>query len=121
MNHKAIRDAVTLTIIDVAKNKGEDLVIESGDQAIVEHLGFASMDIAVLVATLETRLGIDPFMENKAVITEIRTVDDLCHVYERCLLDIDNPDDTNEFSTASVRRKQAMNRRAGRPERELDE
>ncbi len=117
MNRKVIGETVKSVIIEVAKNKGEDMVIESGDQAIVEDLGFASLDVAVLVATLETKLGVDPFLENKAVITEIRTVDDLCKVYARCLLDDDTENENDELPATGGRRKQAMNRRDGRPQR----
>lgn len=47
-------------------------------------LGLASLDLAQLVAILETDLQADPFAE-LVPITGVRTVDDLCVAYERAL------------------------------------
>jgi acyl carrier protein len=43
--------------------------------------GLSSLDLAGLVAKLERRWKIDPFLEAKA-ITEVRTVGDLCRAYQ---------------------------------------
>ena len=42
--------------------------------------GLTSLDLAALVALLERRWNVDPFLE-AAAITEMRTVGDLCRVY----------------------------------------
>jgi acyl carrier protein len=42
--------------------------------------GLTSLDLAALVAKLERRWRIDPFLE-ASTITEVRTVADLCRVY----------------------------------------
>ncbi len=52
---------------------------------LIEGLGFKSLDIATLVSYLEMELDIDPFSSNQANITDIRTVADICQVYEKCL------------------------------------
>ena len=45
--------------------------------------GLTSLDLAALVARLERRWKIDPFLEATA-ITEVRTVGDLCRAYQDC-------------------------------------
>lgn len=51
---------------------------------LVEDLGFRSLTMARILAILEGRLNCDPFSQQVAV-TSIRTVDDLCSAYEKCL------------------------------------
>ena len=47
--------------------------------------GLSSLDLAALVAKLERRWKIDPFLEAKA-ITEVRTVGDLCRAYQEYIV-----------------------------------
>ena len=59
---------------------------EFGDSSeIVDELGFSSLTVAALIASLEEELGVDPFQQDDVMITDIRTVGDLCRAYERCL------------------------------------
>jgi acyl carrier protein len=52
---------------------------------LVDDLGFSSLDIASLVSYLEMELGVDPFLSGQINITDIRTVSDMVHAYEKCL------------------------------------
>jgi acyl carrier protein len=67
---------------EIARQAGRDVLVEDR-QSLVSDLGFGSMDIAQLVATLEIALDLDPFAKEVA-ITSIRTVGDLCDAYRRC-------------------------------------
>jgi len=52
---------------------------------IVDELGFSSLMVATLIAHLEEEFGVDPFQDENVMITDIRTVGDLCGVYAGCL------------------------------------
>jgi acyl carrier protein len=60
--------------------------------ALVDDLGFKSLDLARIIAILELQLDVDPFAEQVS-ITAIRTVGDLCAAYAACL-----PDQTGDGS-----------------------
>ncbi len=49
---------------------------------LVDDLGLASLDVAELIASLEIELGIDPFGDGTASITDISNIGSLCSVYE---------------------------------------
>jgi len=49
--------------------------------ALVDELGFSSMDIAILIARFDTELNKEPFAD-KYAITDIRTIADLIAAYE---------------------------------------
>jgi acyl carrier protein len=51
--------------------------------SLVDDLGFASLDIATLIAMLEDIFKFDPFAEGQIAITDIRTVGDLYKVYRK--------------------------------------
>ena len=53
--------------------------------ALVEELGFTSWTIVSLFADLEKVFGVDPLEDDEVAITDIRTVGDLCDLYENCL------------------------------------
>ncbi|MEW6736113.1 MAG: acyl carrier protein [Acidobacteriota bacterium] len=67
-------------ILDIANQRSTFLDRIDSNHLLVEDLRFGSLDIAQLVATLECKLGIDPFT-TQITITRIRTVDDLCNAY----------------------------------------
>jgi len=52
---------------------------------VVEDLGFQSLDVGTLTAFLEMEFKIDPFTAGIAVVTEIRTVQEVCDLYFRCV------------------------------------
>ena len=55
------------------------------DMEIVDELGFTSLAVASVIANLEEILIVDPFQDEGVMITDIRTIGDLCTVYENCL------------------------------------
>lgn len=50
--------------------------------AIVRDLGFASLDVAELIAVLEMELDVDPFSDGVSLM-DVRTYGDFCAVYEK--------------------------------------
>lgn len=85
MNNQAIDDAVKAAIRQVADEQSIPLERVEDHHAIVDDLGFKSLDISTLVVLLEQNLGVDPFSSFRASLTDIRTVADLVSIYERCL------------------------------------
>lgn len=78
------RDDVILGVVrNVAHDKHPEIESVAREQTLVEDLGLASLDLAVIVAKLERKLGVDPFAE-RVPITRIRTVGDLCAAYASC-------------------------------------
>jgi len=76
---RAIHEAV----LEVARQRRDDLKAVAEDQRLTEDLGLGSLDLAQLVAMLEIRLGLDPFSTQTSVAA-VRTVGDLCAAYRRC-------------------------------------
>jgi len=73
-------------------------------------LGLSSLDLALLVAELESELGVDPFAKLVS-ITSVRTVDDLVRAYRSAVFG-DNKPQANDSDLAS-----AMQRASSRRER----
>lgn len=74
------------TILTILEKVGTDRGIEPTaflPQRGLVDIGFKSIDLARIVAVAEIRLGVDPFETRP--ITDIRTVGDLCRVYEDAL------------------------------------
>src|SRR5262245_15218218 len=57
----------------------------TGADALVDDLGFRSLDVATLAALLERELKVDPFGTHAVSPTDVRTVQDLTAAYEKCL------------------------------------
>jgi acyl carrier protein len=68
--------------LDIARERTPDLPRITGAQRLSTDLGFGSLDLAQLVATLELRLGLDPFAST-ASLGEVHTMEDLCRVYRQ--------------------------------------
>ncbi len=81
-----IKNTIIDSIKQIAQEQGINIESINGSDAIVDDLGFASLDIATLVAVLESKLKVDPLSSGKVAITEVRTIDDICEAYSRCLL-----------------------------------
>jgi acyl carrier protein len=71
---------VLATILGIAQRRDPALTAIRRDQALAA-LGFDSLDLAQLVAMLETETGLDPFATQ--TIGSVVTVGDLCDLYAR--------------------------------------
>lgn len=85
MNYKKLKQLIRESIYQISEEQGLGIVEIQDNCSLVEELGFASLDVATLVAVLDTTLGVEPFSSNIAVITEIRTIEDIARVYEKGL------------------------------------
>lgn len=103
---KAVRDQVAL-ILEEKELPARD--IKSEDLLNVD-LGLTSLDLAILVTTLEIQLRADPFQELVA-ITSVRTIGDLEDAYLQFFSK--TGDGVQDDELAKVRR-QAENRRGGK-------
>jgi len=101
---------VKALILQVAKDQSIPIDKVENHHSIVEDLNFSSLDVATLASLLETTFEVDPFSRNMAVITEIRTVNDICKLYERCLTDTSSSTKEKcslqeDFNRGELRRK----------------
>lgn len=85
MNSSDVKKSIISVIKDIAEQQGIELPPVKDKHEIVDDLGFTSLQVAALVANLEEELGIDPFEDEDASITDIRTIKDICEVYVECL------------------------------------
>lgn len=76
-----IKASVERVIRRVAEERGLTLPALRDDTEIVDELGFSSLVVAALIASLEEELGFDPFQDEDVMITDVRTFGDLCRVY----------------------------------------
>jgi hypothetical protein len=74
-----IEAIVHKTIAELLERRGRQAVAINDDSLLVA-IGLISLDLAALIATLQTRLKADPFFSAKS-ITDVRTVGDLCRAY----------------------------------------
>lgn len=81
----SVKEKVRGAIVEIAEERGLALPEIRDDSEIVDELGFSSMTVAALIAQLEETLEVDPFEDENVMITDIRTVGDLCGVYARAL------------------------------------
>ncbi|CAB3765831.1 acyl carrier protein [Paraburkholderia humisilvae] len=79
--NEAVKDTIVNAIRAIAVQRGLSLPPLTDSTEIVEGLGFKSLAVAALIAMLEEELGVDPFSHEDVMITDIRTVGDLCSVY----------------------------------------
>lgn len=76
----------------IVDNEIRDLLLEddyevgtlTGQEQLVE-LGLNSLLLARLLIQLEAALGVDPFINQSAVIWDAQSVNDLVAIYERAL------------------------------------
>lgn len=78
-----LKQTIYSTIQRVAKRKSLEIGVIRDQDALVDNLGFKSLDLARIIAILELKLDLDPFAELVS-ITSIRTVGDLCAAYAKC-------------------------------------
>jgi acyl carrier protein len=75
-----IEATIHRTIVEILELGGKPVPRFDEEDDLVAT-GLSSLDLAALVAKLERRWKIDPFLEAMA-ITEVRTVGDLCRAYQ---------------------------------------
>ncbi|UXY16148.1 phosphopantetheine-binding protein [Chitiniphilus purpureus] len=80
-----IKEVIENVIRSVATERDLPLPALTGATEIVDELGFSSLLVATLIANLEEALGVDPFQDEDVMITDIRTIQDLCDVYAQSL------------------------------------
>jgi acyl carrier protein len=80
LDRDQVAELVRDEIRQLLDERAEPVVTLSEEANLAADLGFASLDLAQLVAQLEQRLGEDPFAE-LVPITSIRTVGDLVDAY----------------------------------------
>ncbi|NKB24241.1 MAG: acyl carrier protein [Kiritimatiellae bacterium] len=85
MDYKEINQTVKDFIMQINEEQELGISEVQDDDSLVEDLGFSSLYVASLVAFLENKLEVDPFSTNRAVITEMRTVEDIAKAYEKSL------------------------------------
>jgi acyl carrier protein len=74
-----IEETIRLTIADLVRRRGQTVAPFEDDAPLVAT-GLTSLDLAALIARLEQKWNVDPFLE-AVPITEVRTVADLCRAY----------------------------------------
>ena len=85
MNSTEVKEKIVAVIQEVAVTQDLSLPDLKDSQEIVDDLGFTSLGVAALIANLEEVFGIDPFEDEDVMITDIRTIKDLCKVYAKCM------------------------------------
>ena len=78
-NKSTLQVLVHEVVLTVAKKHGGGLEVVRNSDKLVD-LGLQSLDLAQIVAKLEMKTGLDPFMELVS-ITSVRTVGDLWAAY----------------------------------------
>lgn len=81
--NNAVQDIIVKTIRAVAAQRGLSLPPLMDATEIVDEMGFTSLTVATLIASLEEAFGVDPFEHEDVMIADIRTLGDLCSVYAR--------------------------------------
>jgi len=69
----------------VLEERGGAVPAIRGADTLNGALGFSSLDLAIVVAELESTLGVDPFLRI-VPITSVRTVEDLVEAYLKAYL-----------------------------------
>ena len=67
------------------EERGSDIPVIHGADTLNGALGLSSLDLAIVIAELESALGVDPFSKIVS-ITSVRSVDDLVEAYLKAYL-----------------------------------
>lgn len=82
---EAAVEAAVLAVLDaIARTHAAARPVLAATDVLVDDLGFESLDLALAVAELEARLGVDPFATD-ATIGAVRTVGDFVAIYRRAV------------------------------------
>ena len=116
MTFLEIEKSVHACILQVAKDQDIQIGELAPSKRVVDDLGFSSLDVATLTALLEASFKVDPFGTGVATITEIRTVQDVCDLYNRCvngIASIGNKKVDEVDSAEKERLKRRMQKKVG--------
>jgi acyl carrier protein len=94
------------------EERGSDVPAIHGADSLNGGLGLSSLDLALVVAELESALGVDPFSKIVS-ITSIRSVDDLVGAYLRAYLPQTKPMEKDEDLLEAARRARGRRARRG--------
>lgn len=90
-----IETSVNDCILQVAREQEIQILELNSQKRVVDDLGFTSLDVATLTALLENTFKVDPFGSGLASITEIRTLQDIYNLYNRCINGVGKTPDKN--------------------------
>jgi acyl carrier protein len=79
-----LEKVVHVKIRSVLAERGGAVELIRGGDGLNAVLGLTSLDLATVVAELESALGVDPFARIVS-ITSVRSVDDLVEAYQKAL------------------------------------
>lgn len=79
---EAVEASVIAVLLSITRTHVADRSTITAKDVLVDDLGFESLDMALAVAELEAKLGVDPFATD-ATIGSVRTVGDFIAVYVR--------------------------------------
>ena len=77
-----VSDVVRAVLLEISRTHQPAREAVAPDDRLIDDLGLESLDVALAVAELEGKLGVDPFATD-ATIGSVRTVGDFIAVYER--------------------------------------
>ena len=80
-----IKEKVNTVILEIQSQNNVKMEELKEDHRISKDLGFSSLDVAQLIATLEMELGVDPFAENVA-LQDVNTLGKLYNVYQEAIV-----------------------------------
>lgn len=81
MNISEVKKTIERVLKEVSELQKINLPALKDSLEIVDDLGFTSLSVAALIANLEEVFGFDPFEDEDVMITDVRTIEDLCKVY----------------------------------------
>lgn len=76
-----VRQTINRTIENICEQQSYRRIDLKDDIGLVKDLGFSSLDIAQLIATLEIELAVDPFSEG-VPLSDVVVIGDLYRVYQ---------------------------------------
>jgi acyl carrier protein len=93
------------------EERGGDIPAIHGAATLNGALGLSSLDLAILVAELESALGVDPFSRIVS-ITSVRSVDDVVEAYLKAYLP-QRPEEEDKDLLEAARRASGRRARQG--------
>lgn len=76
-----IKNTINNVVREIQEQQSYPQIELKQEHNITRDLGFISLDIAQLIASLEMELGVDPFAQG-VLLTEVTTIGKLYNVYE---------------------------------------